>query len=62
MSTKRNFSIFENSEPRAKKLIRDSNGTENENEEFINEIKIWSWNVAGLRACVKVCTIKIFQL
>lgn len=48
MATKRNYSIFENPKPPAKKNKTD------ENSKFLNPIKIWTWNVAGLRGLIKV--------
>lgn len=46
---KRNFPIFDKADAAPPPKKANEAG-----EQFTGPIKIWSWNVAGLRACVKV--------
>lgn len=49
---KRNYPIFE----------RENVQEETKRRKEGDLLKIWSWNVAGLRACVKVCSKTFCQL
>jgi hypothetical protein len=53
---KRNYPIFEQHNQNEPKRGKNDDGDEENGEEDQSEksLKIWSWNVAGLRGCVKV--------